>query len=89
MRDLDSGHKTTQQHSRATVSEFLRRARQKEAFIWIDWIVTVGALVAISTVSLALNWPIAITGILILLTAFYGFCLALLVLPLFDKSAFT
>lgn len=88
MRDLDSGHKTAQQHSQATVSEPLRRARQKEAFIWIEWTFIVGALVALSAISFALNWPIAITGILILLSSLYGFFLALMILPLFDKDAF-
>ena len=88
MRDLDSSNMTNQQHNRANVSEILRRARQKEAFIWIDWIVTIGALVALSAISFSLKWPIAITGILILLTSLYSFFLAVMILPLFEKDAF-
>lgn len=88
MRKFGSSYETVKQHGQTTVDEYNRRVRQKEVFIWINWVVTVGALVALSAVSLALDWPLAITCVLILLTGLYGFFLALMVLPLFDKDAF-
>lgn len=88
MQKFGSSYETIQRHGQAAVNKQNRRARQKEVFIWINWVVTVGALVALSAVSLALDWPLAITCVLILLTGLYGFFLALMVLLLFDKDAF-
>lgn len=88
MRDFDFGYELVQQHDQITVTEYRRQARQQEVFIWIDWVITVGALLALSAISYALNWPLVITCILVLLTSLYGFFLALMVRLLFDRNAF-
>lgn len=88
MQDFDASQKTVQQYSQTLSSKHIRQTRQKEEFIWINWVFTVSALFALSAVSFAFDWPTVITCILILLTSLYSFFLALMALLLFEKDAF-
>lgn len=87
MNSILPPRKAKAQHSHDAAAKYLRQNKQKEALMWVNWILLFGILVALSAASIALKWPVLVKGVLILINGVFGVLIVLLIMLAFDKGA--